>query len=150
MSRAFVREPDAPEPRCPVPVGCGTQGDSVIRATLVANVGEEAAAALGEEVFFCSDELCEVAYFDATAGRITVDRLLERRWPKDPDAPLCACLGITEATFANWAREGRTDRMREYLARAEGPDARCLTRTLSGQSCVPAARKVFLQAKERG
>jgi len=149
MSQAFIREPDAPEPRCPAPSGCGGLGQSVTRASLVANVGEEAALVLGEELFFCPDPDCEVAYFDATGGRVGVDRLLERRWPKSLDAPLCACFGVTLETIASWAREGRTDQMKAFLERAQGPEARCLSRTHAGRSCVLDARRVFVREKER-
>ena len=147
MSQAFVREPDAPEPRCPAPSGCGGLGQAVTRVTLTANVGEEVGRALDGELFFCPDPGCEVAYFDSTAGRIAVDRLIERRWPKDPDAPLCACLGVTEETITDWARENRTDQMKAFLKRTEGPEAHCLSRTHAGRGCVLDARRVFVREK---
>ncbi len=150
MSRAFLREADAPEPRCPEPAGCGGRGVSVTEFTLRAHVGEEAVRELRGELFLCPDPHCDVAYFDAAHGRLTVDRLRAHGWPKDPDAPVCPCVGVTENDVEDFARDGRTDLMRAFLARTEGPEARCLARRLDGQSCVTDARRIFLAARGGG
>ena len=148
MSRAFVKEPDAPEPRCPEPRGCGGRGAEVGRFTVRSNVGDDAAATLTDPVHFCDDSTCPVVYFDSAGGRIETDTLVETRWPKAPDAPLCPCFGLHEEEITEWGRDGRTDRMRELLAKAEGPDARCLSRTLDGRPCVQEARRLFLLGRQ--
>lgn len=148
MSRAFIKESEAPEPVCPPPRGCGGRGVPVPALVVVANLGETGAGRLGSEAYFCPDPLCQVAYFDATGGRAGVAELRERRWPKDPAAPLCACFRVAEEEIAAWAREGRTDRMREFLERVRSGAARCSTATHDGRSCEAAARRVFMS--ERG
>lgn len=148
MSRAFVREPDAAQPRCPQPAGCGGLGEPVAAVTLRANLDDSVAATLTSEAYFCPDPGCDVAYFDAVGGRVGVDQLRERRWPKDGDAPLCACFGVHEATITGWGRDGRTDLMRAFLATAATPEARCLTRTHAGQSCVRNARRAFMSERD--
>jgi hypothetical protein len=146
MSRAFVREAEAPGPGCPSPPGCGGAGVSVSRVTLQARLGCEAAARFAGEAFFCPDPTCSVAYFDTRGERATRDELLEPAFPKHRGAPLCACFGVSREAIEDLARRGDKAGMRAFLERGASPEARCASRAADGRSCSAEARRVFLRA----
>src|SRR5579859_1748664 len=94
MNKAFVREPEQTIERCP---RCGSPGQPVGAVTLDAQIQPESRAQLGESAFFCSSETCPIAYFDAFERSVSVEQLVRPVYPKDPDAPICACFGVTRA-----------------------------------------------------
>lgn len=151
MSRAFVKEAEAPEPHCPERLGCGGAGIPVGPVTLAAQLPAERAATLMHDAFWCPNPQCDVAYFDASGGVVYAAEARHRGWPKDPAAAVCACFGIDEARIMAWARApGAPDKaaMRALLARIAGPDARCATCSPDGRSCETAVRRVFLRGLE--
>ncbi len=150
MSRAFIKEAEAPGPACPSPPGCGGAGVPVSRVTLLARLGPDVAARLEGEAFFCPDPACPVAYFDTRGERATRDELLEPAFLKHQGAPLCACFGVSREAIEDLARRGDKAGMRAFLERAGSPEARCASRAADGRSCATEARRVFLRALEGG
>jgi bacterioferritin-associated ferredoxin len=149
LSRAFVKEPEAAEPRCPAPNGCGGLGRPVSRATLEAHAPPEACRALSEGPFYCPAPGCRVAYFDAWGAIVTADRITGTAYPKDPGGPICPCFGVTAAEIEADARAGRKDRVRDLLARAEGPEAHCERCAPDGRSCATEVRRLFSDTRAR-
>lgn len=146
MSRAFVKEADAKEPRCPQPPGCGGVGIPVSRATIEANTAIEPAVEFHGEPFYCPDPDCVVAYFDGFGTRVERTATLRRAWPKDGDAPVCSCFGITVTQIEEWADRGEKARVRELLDRTKSADAKCLVTAPDGRRCEEKVRRVFLRA----
>lgn len=145
MNKAFVKEPEQGDPRCPAPRGCGGPGVAVGRRTLDAQLARDVAATLGDGAYYCANPACDVAYFDAVEKTVTVDALRVVPYPKDPAGPICPCLGIGEAEIRAEATAGCRDRVREILAAADGPTARCLTASPTGRSCATEVRRLFMK-----
>ncbi len=145
MNKAFVRDPEPGEPRCPAPDGCGGIGTPVTHKTLLAQLPRDSAERFAESSYYCPNPSCGVAYFDlwGTSAARTDLRILA--YPKSPAAPVCSCFGITEEEIREDAEAGRKDRVRELLAKAESAAARCETESPSGASCVVEIRKIFLK-----
>ncbi len=143
MNKAFVREPDDTDQlHCPA---CGSLGVAVGRETWQAHVREAAAAPLAETAFFCPYAKCAVVYFDMFERRVTTDALGHGVYPKDPQAPLCGCFGLTCEDVQADIREGVVTRVRELLAKAKSPEARCRTLAASGQCCVPDVQRYYMK-----
>ncbi len=147
MSRAFVKETDDREPRCPV---CTGRGVPVTRVTIAALAGEPAAARLGAETFCCDVPSCEIAWFDGVGARVRVDELRAPPWPKDPSAPVCACFGVGADQIEAWGARADTAAVKALLERVKGTSARCATKAFDGSSCEPHVRKIFLRARGLG
>ena len=142
MNKAFVREPDNFDPDCP---RCNAPGDSVTRTTLVAQIGEAAAAALGDSAAFCPTPSCDVAYFDSLEMTVPVSAMLAPRYPKDPTAPICACFGLTLDDIDDDLREEKPVRIRELLAKSKSPAAHCLTASPSGRCCMSEVQRLYFR-----
>ncbi|HZE98097.1 MAG TPA: hypothetical protein VE981_13790 [Planctomycetota bacterium] len=140
MSRAFMKEGEQPEPRCP---SCGTLGDAVGPATLAAHVAPELRAPLGDKAYYCVNSACATAYFNGWGTTVGVARMSGPSYPKDPDAPLCPCFGVGVEEIVDEARAGKKDRIRSLKERAEGPEARCSERSPDGRCCLPRALQLF-------
>ena len=143
MSRAFVKEGEVPDPTCPRQGGCGGTGDAVTKQTLRAYLADDALERLPNGGYYCADPDCPVAYFDGWGGVVRVDELVRPAWPKSASAPICACLGLTEDDVIADAEEGRRDRVRDIVYRAEDGGGECLTKAADGRSCETAVRKLF-------
>ncbi len=145
MNKAFVREPDETgELHCPA---CGSLGVAVQRETWQAHVKDVAATSLADSAFFCPYAKCEVVYFDMFERRATTDQLRSSVYPKDPQAPICGCFGMTLTEVQADARAGVVLRVRELLAKAKSPEACCRTMSASGQSCVAEVQRAFMKAR---
>lgn len=142
MNKAFVKEPEAGEPRCP---SCGGPGPSVGQETLAAWLCDAPRTTLPKGGYFCSNPGCDVAYFDAWEATVPVDRLRAPCWPKDPEAPVCGCFGLLAETIEEEAAVNEVALIREHLARAESDDAACATKSPTGRSCVAEVRRLFIQ-----
>jgi hypothetical protein len=145
MSRAFVKDPEPGEPRCP---GCGTPGDPVGAAVLEAHLPPDARAKLGNGASYCAGADCPVAYFDAWGVSVPRTSMTGTAWPKDPDGPACPCTGLRAADVVADAREGRKDRVKALLEKSSGPDARCGTLCPDGRPCVARVFRLFREAFE--
>lgn len=138
MNKAFLREPEEGDPPCP---GCGSMGMAVGGPTLEARAGADGRAKLGDTAWYCPGAACALTYYNAWGASVAAAR---PAWPKNPEAPVCACFGVTAAQIEQEARAGRKERLREWIARASGPEARCLTAAADGRSCAGELRRVFL------
>lgn len=141
MNKAFIRETDEPEPRCP---GCGTLGVTVSWNTLRANLPEARAGTLGEFVWYCQTPRCAVAYYDSAGLTVGVEHLRQRAYPKHTEAPICSCFGVTAEQIEADARAGDPTRVRDLIARAKTGEARCAATSPSGQCCVAQVQRVYL------
>jgi hypothetical protein len=148
MSRAFIKEPEAPGPSCPSPPGCGGTGVPVSRVTLEARLRPDAAARFAADGYFCPNRACEVAYFDAGRERATRNEMVAPGWPKHPDAPLCACFRVAREVFEDFGHRGDKAAMGAFLERTVSPEARCASLAADGRCCATEARRVFLRALE--
>ncbi|MBI3464139.1 MAG: hypothetical protein HY000_13945 [Planctomycetes bacterium] len=144
MNKAFVREPELAEYRCPK---CGSLGSPVGRETLEAHLVPKALPKLAPSGFFCADPNCEVAYFDQFARSVQCDALRGPVYPKDLEAPICGCFGFTREDIEQDVQEGVATRCRELLAKAKSPDARCAIMAANGRSCVPEIQRYFMKCR---
>ena len=147
MNKAFIREPDdSGDSLCPA---CGSLGIAVEGETWRAHVPDATASPLAESAFFCPYAKCQVVYFDMFERRVTTDGLPRGVYPKDPQAPVCACFGMTLDEIRADARAGVVERVRELVRKAQSPQARCRTASPSGQSCVADVQRAFLNERGR-
>lgn len=110
MNKAFLREPDDNGQRhCPQ---CGSLGVPVSEAVLARHVQASSRAELSATAFFCPFARCEVAYFDLFERTALVRSLIAPVWPKDADAPLCACFGMSADAIEADLAEGKPTRVR--------------------------------------
>jgi len=145
MNKAFMKEPDAPKPACPMPKGCGSPGVPVSTATVAAQLSPEAAQEFSSDVFYCANPGCPVGYFDQWGHVVPAEDLRTSAWPKDPDAPICSCLGVTADRIIEDALEGNRDTVLRIIEEARKEDAACETRSPEGCSCETRVRRLFLQ-----
>lgn len=142
MNKAFVREPEQGDPRCP---GCDATGPVVGSATLEAHA---AGSNLSAPACYCESPNCSVAYFDRWGTTVAADRISGPAWPKLQDAPVCSCFGVTAAEIEADARAGRMERIRGLIERSRTPEAKCGVLAPSGRCCVPTLRRLFSEATE--
>lgn len=142
MNKAFVREPDEPDPRCP---GCGLLGEPVTRATLDANLPPQAARVLSDTACFCANPRCVIAYFDAAGQSQEIGLLRQRVYPKDPAGPICPCTQTSAAQIEADARSGDRTRIRQLLALGQSPDAACARLNPAGRPCAAELQQHFLK-----
>jgi len=146
MNKAFVREPDQVDSRCP---RCGSLGHSVGPQTLAAQLSLEQRQSLAESAYFCPDSQCDVAYYDDFGG-IVHRQVFSSPIPiKDLDAPVCACFGLTRDEIEQDIDEGGVVRTRAAVLRAQSAEARCTTTAPNGRSCVPEIQGYYLKCKQR-
>ncbi|MGE3314870.1 MAG: hypothetical protein AB7O26_07100 [Planctomycetaceae bacterium] len=147
MNKAFVREPDSTVERCPQ---CGSPGEPVGPVTLDAMLRPECRAQLGAEANFCPSATCSIAYFDQFERSATVDALVHRVYPKDPEAPICPCFGLTPEEVENEALAGEVTRVRAAIERAKSTDVRCPQTAPNGRSCVAEIQRYYMKHRSGG
>lgn len=145
MNKAFVKEDDDKEPRCPQPEGCGGPGVTVPPNTVAAQASDAAAAKLSDHVLYCLDPGCAVGYFDPWGASVPANDLASLSWPKDPTAPLCPCFGLTREDVVEDAERKDPSRLRDLIEKSSGPAASCATRTPDGRCCVTEARRLYMK-----
>jgi hypothetical protein len=144
MNKAFVREPDQSADYCP---RCGSKGEPVGRETMQAYVPTEKLQTVADPANFCPLPQCGVAYFDAFERVVLVADLKKPAYPKDPDAPICACFGLTRHDIEQDVREGVVTRVKAILEKAKSPEARCAATAANGQPCVAYVQKYYMQCR---
>jgi hypothetical protein len=145
MNKAFVREADSDDVRCP---RCGSMGEAVDEATVRALVKPEVADRLAQSASYCVLPVCEVVYFDAFERVVTIDELMHPVYPKDPDAPICPCFGATTEMIEEDLAEGGVQRTRKLVEQSKSPAAQCLTHSVNGKSCAAEVQRYYM--KRRG
>ncbi len=142
MNKAFVREPEFDgKAYCPQ---CGSLGAAVNAATLDYHVPAAIRARLGDAAWFCGFAKCEVAYFDLFESSVSVDELAARVYPKDADAPICACFGFTIEELEADVSDGTPSRIRELLAKSKSGDANCRELAADGQCCMREVQRIYM------
>lgn len=145
MSRAFVKEDDgSADGRCPK---CGNVGQAVQKDTLDHHLLPEARANLSATGSFCQNPICPVIYFDDFERTVTAEDVRTPVYPKDPEAPICACFGLTRLDIDADVAESGVKRCRATVEKSRSPDARCAILSPSGQSCVSEIQKYYQKAK---
>jgi hypothetical protein len=142
MNKAFVREPDSSCDYCP---RCGSAGQTVSGEVLQNYVSPERRRLLADPANFCPSPRCEVVYFDAFERVVLADELEKPAFPKDPDAPLCACFGLTRRDVEQDAAEGSVVRVKAILEKSKSPEARCSQLAANGQSCAAYVQKCYME-----
>jgi hypothetical protein len=142
MNKAFVREPDNSQPLCP---RCGSVGVAVGPVTLAAHCDDPTRRRISESAFFCPAPGCKVAYFDSFERTVPCTALLASVYPKDPQAPVCACFGLTCDDIDQDLHEGTPVRVRRLLEKARSPEARCQSLSATGQSCIAEVQKYYMR-----
>ncbi|HEX3658146.1 MAG TPA: hypothetical protein VHV55_20325 [Pirellulales bacterium] len=145
MNKAFIKEPEQSDSAyCP---RCGSLGIAVGEATLAAQLTPLAQNAIAKAAFFCPFPTCEVGYFDSFERVVPASELVRPTYPKDPEAPLCACFGFTRDDVEDDLDEGGVQRVRELLAKARTSEAQCLLKAASGQCCVSEVQRYFMRRR---
>jgi hypothetical protein len=145
MNKAFVREPeDTGQRYCP---RCGSLGMAVGGETLEAQLVPQARRLISETAWFCPFAQCAVAYFDSLERFVTTDHLLRGVWPKDREAPLCACFGLTREDIEADVAEGGVQRTKEVVTKAKSALADCRRRAASGRSCIAEVQRYYMKLR---
>jgi hypothetical protein len=110
-------------------------------------VREPAAVAIAETANFCPSPHCDVVYFDMFERTISVTAMRAPVYPKDPEAPICACFGLTADDIDRDLSEGVATRTKACLLRARTAEARCGELSPTGHSCVAEVQRYFLRRK---
>lgn len=144
MNKAFLREPDRVVDYCP---RCGAQGQTVGGETLDTYLSAEQRHMVADPANFCPSPQCDVAYFDSFERIVLAADLQRPVYPKDPDAPICACFGLTQDEIEQDVREGVVTRTKALIEKAKSPEARCAKMAANGRSCIAYVQKCYLQLR---
>ncbi|MDZ4657700.1 MAG: hypothetical protein SH868_09005 [Bythopirellula sp.] len=145
MNKAFVREPeDDGRAFCP---RCHSLGFEVGPGPLDAHIRPESRSKLSDAAWFCNFPRCDVAYFNQFDAVVSVDELTAPVYPKDLNAPLCACFGLTYDEVAADVQDGTPTRIRELLAKSKSPDAHCRTQAADGRCCLTAVQELYMKLR---
>ena len=130
MNKAFVREPDQMSAYCP---RCGSKGEEVGWETIQSYLPDGKTPVVADPANFCPTPQCDVVYFDAFERVIVTGDLIKPVYPKNPDAPICACFGLTRHDIEADVREGVVTRVKAILEKAKSPEACCSRMAANGQ-----------------
>lgn len=144
MNKAFLREPDTTEVLCP---RCQAVGESVPWLTVQHHVPADKQPVLSASSYFCPTPTCPVAYFDAFESLVLAADLVRPVYPKDTEAPLCPCFGLTSDDVQLDVDEGTPRRIRELLAKSKSPEARCSETSPTGRTCMPLVQKLYFKLR---
>ncbi len=89
-----------------------------------------------------------MVYFDAFEQVLVTGDLNKPIYPKNIDAPICACFGLTRRDIEQDVSEGVVTRVKAILKKAESPEARCSQTAANGQPCVAYVQKYYMQCRE--
>jgi hypothetical protein len=118
--------------------------------TLQAHLTGAQRGRISDPAAFCPSPKCRVAYFDSFERVILAADLERPVYPKDPSAPICACLGLTRADIERDVEEGVVTRTKAALEKAKSPGARCAETAANGQSCEAYVQKCYMQCRNAG
>jgi len=146
MNKAFVREPeDDGRAYCP---RCGNLGLPVGSGPLDTHISPESRAKMHDAAWFCGFSRCDVAYFNLFDAVVLMDELKAPVYPYDPNAPICACFGLTYDHVEADVREGQPTRIRELLAKSKTDAAQCHTRAADGRTCLSAVQELYMRLRQ--
>ena len=143
MNKAFVREPESDGRQlCP---RCNSLGLPVGTGPLNQYIRPEFRAKMPESAWFCNFPRCEVAYFNEFEEVILADELVCPVYPKDFDAPICACFGLNYDDVAADVRDGNPTRIRELLGKSKSSAARCQTLAADARCCTAMVQELYMK-----
>ena len=116
--------------------------------TLASYLSDEQRRAISDPANFCPSPKCAVAYFDAFERTVLASELSRPAYPKDPEAPLCACFGLTREDVECDVREGVVTRVKAILQRAKSPEAQCPRMAANGRCCESYVQAYYLRCRE--
>jgi hypothetical protein len=144
MNKAFTREPDEPdEVHCPA---CGAIGSPVSTTTIAQHLRDFDVSPLSSSACFCPTPTCDIAYFDGFNQTIEAARLNRAVYPKDLDAPICACFRLKAVDVEADAQANNPAGVRELIRMSQTERARCEEMAADGKCCVPQVQQVYLKA----
>ena len=146
MNKAFLREPDQVDSRCPA---CDAVGQSVGSQTLSAQLPADLRRRFADSASFCRTETCPVVYFDDFGAKVERTELNHPVPIKDIDAPLCGCFGLTRDDIEADIAEGVVTRTKAVVLKAQSPEARCGTHSPNGRPCVAEVQGYYVRCKQR-
>jgi hypothetical protein len=145
VNKAFVREPDRTAEYCP---RCGAKGQQVGRETIQSYLQQGKTPTVADPANFCPSPQCDVVYFDSFERVLLTGDLGKPVYPKDADAPICACFGLTREDIEADVREGVVTRVRAIIEKAKSNEARCAQLAANGESCIAAVQKYYFQCQK--
>jgi len=140
-----MKESEQAEPRCPE---CGALGEQVGLVTLKGHLEPDDCSSLGERAYYCVNSGCHTAYFNTWGVSVPFERMTRTAYPKDPEAPLCPCFGMSVSDVVEDARQGKRDRIRDLATKSQGPDARCAETCPHGVTRLPRVLRLFRETFE--
>lgn len=146
MNKAFLREPDQADSRCPA---CGSVGQSVGPITLAAQLPPELRRRFADSAAFCRSEQCAVVYFDDFGAQVLRSEIAHLIPLKDTDAPLCGCFGLTRDDIELDVAEGIVERTKTVVLKAQSSEARCSTQAPNGRPCIAEVQGYYVRCKNR-
>jgi hypothetical protein len=143
MNKAFVREPEQDgKAYCP---RCGTLGIAVGQSTLDHHISVDRRSELAGDAWYCDFAKCEVAYFDLFERMVLVSDLRKGIYPKDADAPICPCFGITKEDIDAAIENRSPGPIRELIAKSKSTEANCRMLAPSGQCCLQEVQRLYIR-----
>jgi hypothetical protein len=147
MNKAFVREPEQDgRAFCP---RCGALGVPVERGPLDTHIRPDARAKLGDSAWFCNFPRCEVAYFNLFEMVVLTSELAGPVYPKELDAPICACFGLCYDDVEADVHDSAPTRIRALLAKSKTSEARCTTLAADGRNCMTAVQELYMRLRQQ-
>lgn len=143
MNKAFVREPE-PDGRAFCPT-CGSLGDTVGRVTLDHHIQAEFRSTLGLDAWFCPYADCATVYFDLYQRTVSTNQLHGTVFPKDIDAPICACFGFTMDQLHQAISDRDPMTVRELLAKSKSREANCAVLAANGRCCMQDVQRLYIR-----
>ena len=145
MNKAFVREPEQLADYCP---RCGSKGQQVGWETVLSYLPSGKQPIIADPANFCPAAQCDVVYFDTFERVLVTGDLSKPVYPKNPDAPICACFGLTRHDIEQDVREGVVTRVKTILEKANSPEACCSRAAANGQPCVAYVQKYYMECRK--
>lgn len=146
MNKAFVREPeDDGRAFCP---RCRSLGVPVESGPLDTHIRPESRAKMHDSAWFCNFPSCDVAYFNQFDAVVQIDELKTSVYPKNLDAPICACFGLTYDDVEADSQSDAPTRIRELLAKSQSREASCQTLAADGQCCMRAVQELYMRLRQ--
>jgi hypothetical protein len=147
MNKAFVREPDDDgRAYCP---RCRSLGYPVGSGPLDTHIRIASRPKMRDAAWFCGYPHCEVAYFNEFDSVVQIDELKSPVYPKDLDAPICACFGLIYEDVEADVHETNPTRIRDLLAKSTTASAHCETLAPNGRCCIGAVQELYIKLRAK-
>jgi hypothetical protein len=147
MNKAFVREPEFDgRAFCP---RCGNLGHPVEAGPLDTHIRPESRGKMHDSAWFCGFPRCDVAYFNLFDAVVMTDELKASVYPKNPNAPICACFDFTYDDVEAEVAKPTPTRIRELFAKSKTAQANCHALAADGRPCITAIQELYMKLRAR-